>query len=244
MTNPPQKTEWMLLIVNISFVLTGLVLLPSSPDAGIVTIAFFGTCLVTTLAFQWRRHLDLIFRAQSIEVAGGVKIKPQRRIIFLMGGWLAVLGPLMYVYSGTYPPIFQWLCLLIGAIGIGLVIAAALGLLPRGFLQFDPEGLTIGTGGWTVQLPWDSISNVGQGEYHMNPVVYLDTEDSETLVIVPDTKRGKALKRMEFNRSMLGAPFMLMPIHYGIPSPVLAGAIWHYCENEDARAGLERLVAL
>jgi hypothetical protein len=243
MTNPPQKTEWLLLLVNVTFVVLGLVLLPSSPDVGIVTLAFFGTCLATTIAFQWQRHLDHIFRVQTVEVVGGVKIKPRRRIIYIMGGWLVTLGAVMYVYSGSYPMIFQWLCLLLVAIGAGLLAAALAGFLPRGSLQFDPEGLTIDQGSWSVQIPWDEIDHVTQGEYHMNPVVGVDMKDDEVLAILPASKREKALKRLAFNRTMLGVSFMLMPLHYGIPRPVLAAAIERYCKSKKARAGL-RLKAI
>ncbi len=234
---PPSKTEWFSLIINFTFVAAGLLLLPSSPDVGIVTVAFFGTCLATTLAFQWRRHLDRIFRVRTVEVVGGVRIKPQRRMIFLMGGWLVVLGLLMYANSRPYPPLFQWLCLLIATFGIGFVGAALLGRLPSGFLQFDPEGLTIGVGRWHMQVPWKNITRVTQGEYHMNPVIYIDIVIDE-MRISPPSQRLKALKKMNFNRAMLGAPFMLMPMHYGIPAPVLAGAIRRYCKSEKARVGL------
>lgn len=240
--SPPQKREWLLLIINIAFVLLGTVMFPSSPDIAIVSIAFFGTCLLITLAFQWRRHLDRLFRARTVDVVVGVRIKPQRRLIFLMGGWLTALGTFMYVHSAVYPVVFLWLCVLLIVIGAGLLVAALLGLLPKGFLQFDPEGLTIGDFGWAVQIPWDSITDVHQGEYHMNPVVSIDFEDVDTVIITPPAKREKALKKLIFNANMLGAPIMLMPMHYGISRPVLAGAIIRYCNSSAARAGLRRVL--
>jgi hypothetical protein len=243
MNNPPQKTKWLLLVINITFVVSGLVLLPTKPDVGIVTLALFGSCLVTTIAFQWQRHLDHIFRVQTVEVVGGVKIKPRRRIIYIIGGWLVALGAVMYVYSGSYPLIFQWLCLLLVAIGAGSLAAALAGFLPRGSLQFDPEGLTIDQGSWSVQIPWDEIDDVTLGEYLTNPVVGVDMKDDEVLTILPTSKGEKALKHMAFNRTMLGVPFMLFPMHYGIPSLLLAAAIEQYCKSKNARAGL-RLKAI
>lgn len=244
MTNPPQKTEWLLLFINITFVVMGLVLLPSSPDMAIVTLAFFGTCLVTTLAFQWRRHLDGLFSVQTVAVVGGVKINPQRRIILLMGAWLMALGTVMYIYSDVYPVIFQWLCLLLVIIGAGLLVAALCRYLPRGFLQFDPDGLTIGEGTWQAKIPWTEFTHVTEGEYHMNPVVRLDIYDLDAVTISPPGFNEKARKHMSFNKGMLGAPFMLMPLHYGIPCPVLAGAIRRYCKSEKARAGLRKVLEL
>jgi hypothetical protein len=239
---PPQRQEWLLLIINIVFVATGVFLIPSSPDVGIVTLAFFGTCLLTTFAFQWRRHMDRIFRARTVEVVAGVKIKPQRRIILLMGGWLTGLGAIMYKYSGSYPIIFEWLCLLLVVIGFGLLISALMGVLPKGYLQFDPEGFTIGDFGWAMQIPWDNISDVQQGEYNMNPVVNIDFADIDAVLISPAGKRQKALRKLVFNSNILGTPIMLMPMHYGIPRPVLAGAIIRYCNSAEARAGMRKAI--
>jgi hypothetical protein len=239
---PPQKQEWGLLLINIVFVIMGAILIPSSPDVGIVTLAFFGTCLLTTLAFQWRRHLDRIFRARTVEVVAGVKIQPQRRIILLMGGWLTGLGTIMYTYSGTYPVIFEWLCLLLIVIGIGLLTAAFLGRLPKGYLQFDPEGLTIGDFGWAMQIPWDNISDVSQGEFNMNPIVGIGYADFDDVIITPADKREKARKKLRYNITWMGSAVVLMPMHYGIPRPVLAGAIIRYCNSAEARAGLRKAI--
>jgi hypothetical protein len=173
-------------------------------------------------------------------VVGGVRIKPQRRMIYLMGGWLLILGTVMYWHSAPYPALFAWLCLLLTAFGLGFVLAALLGYLPVGYLQFDEDSLTIGETRWAVQIPWQDISSVYQGEYHMNPVVYLHVANNEALTVTPPSLHTKAMKKMDFNRTMLGAPFMLMSMHYGIPRPVLAGAIERYRNSAAARAGLRK----
>lgn len=237
--------DTLLLLINLLFVLGGLFILPSDRERGIVTLAFFGSCLAVTLYMRWQVWFGDPFRLRMVTVPGGVRITPKRGLLYLIGGWLAVLGIVLTVFGGGYPAPFRWLSMFMAAVGIAAFGAALFRLLPRGHMQFDPDALEIGEGRWAVRIPWPMISGVGEADYRMNRMVLIAVAgDSADLTVIPDSRRAKAEKRMAFNRNWAGASFVIMPSHYGIGADVLSGAIERYSHDETARAELRPAAAL
>ena len=111
-SDPPRRPrptfqDWLLLAINVVFVAMGLVILPSKPDVGVVTLAFFGSCLVVTAGSVWRKLRDRRFSADTVEVVGGVPIRPRVGLFSLAGLWMLALGTVLIVFGHAYPLLFR-----------------------------------------------------------------------------------------------------------------------------------------
>lgn len=236
----PNFRDWALLAINLAFVAMGLFLLRSEPRTGIVTLAFFGTCGAVAAGQVWRKLYDRRFEASLVEVQGGVPLRRSRMLNVLIGGWLLVLGIVLAMFGDGYPALFRWLSAFIALGGAGFVLAALSGYFPRGYLQFDPEGLTISSSTYRALLPWHAINVVQEAEHHGNAILLIDVADLAGITIVPEAARAKALAQIAQSEAWLGAPFTIMPIHYGLSLPMLAHAVRRYAADPDARAKLGR----
>jgi hypothetical protein len=230
--------EVLSVMINAAFALVGLVLLPSQPDVGIVTLAFFGSGALFLGWLQWQRYVEHKIAFTSVGVVGGVRLLPRRGFMLVMGAWLFVLGVVLVVFGERYSIIFQGLAAFVAACGLVAAVMAMLRLLPAGFLQFEPDGLIIGQRGWHVLVPWDCIYAVQQNELHNNPVIQLGVERNDALVVTPASAQAKADKAMAGGSLLNWGPFLIFPMHYGIPTPVLAGAIQRYASDAAARKTL------
>src|SRR5262249_18001125 len=127
----PGIKDWALLAINIVFVAAGLLILLRERDVGIVTLAFFGPCLIVTVGSILRKFRFRRFRALKAEIVGGVPIRASRAQALVAALVLMLMGAIIVVFGRSYPFIMwilAWLCALIGG---GLTIAALSGLIPN-----------------------------------------------------------------------------------------------------------------
>jgi hypothetical protein len=228
------------IIINALFAVLGAFLMVSEPDKAIVTVAIFGSGAYFLSWLQWRRYKDHKLMVTNVEVAGGVRILPRGGFLLWMGLWLVVLGLVLVKFGGHYPEALQWLGGFIALSGTILATLVILRIMPPGFLQFEAEGLMIGGQGWQTLVPLEKINTIAQGEMHSNPVIYLGVTDVHTLVITPASAEAKARKAIRGQAWWQWSPLTIFPMHYAIPSPILAGAIARYVEDAAARTNLGR----
>lgn len=234
----PSFGDWALVAINVAFVVMGLIILPREPATGIVTLAFFGSCLAVSAGTVLRKLRDRRFTAERIAVAGGVPIRPSNLYLPLLGAWLAALGVVLTLFGPDYPLLFRVLAGGVAVVGIVVLALSITGRLPGGFLQFDPDALTIAHRTWRARIAWDNIAAVGEGELSSNAVLLLTLADPAQLDIVPAQARNRALRDIGTTQALMGADFMIMPRQYGIALPVLAATIARYVGEPAARAEL------
>ena len=227
-----------MVVIGVAFVAMALVILPGKPDVGIVTLAFFGSCLMVFVSTIVRKYRFRRFHAVGIDVAGGVPIRPPRWRVLLLGGWLLILGAIMEHFGATYPMMFRLLGGFVAVVGAALLAGVQMGWLPRGYLQFDQDGLTIDHGRWRAMIPWNHIAGVREGELHDNPVLLISVDDVEAIVFEPAGIRAQGLRSIDSTQAWHGAHVMIMPAHYGIDLPVLTAAVVRYAHDRAARAEL------
>ena len=237
---PPSLKDWALLAIGVVFSVAGVFILSSDRDVGIVTLAIFGTCTAVFAMQIWGKLRARNFTASQVEVAGGVPIRPKRTLGLILGGWMLALGIVLVVFGATYGAPFRWLSGIIAVVGAVLLIATALGRFPGGYLQFDPDALTIAQAKWRVAIPWDEISGVTESEFSGNPMLLIVVTDAASLIIDPPEAAAAVYKAIAKNQSMIGAEFAVMTTHYGIDLPILAAAVTHYARNRKARASLRQ----
>ncbi len=240
-TPPPFRIPWRdrwTIIINGVFALLGLLLIRANLDVGIVTVAFFGSGAFLLAWLQWRKYVEHRQTLTSVDVVGGVRIYPRRAFMLVMGGWLAALGLVLFVFGTSYPGLLRWIAAFIFVCGFVLCVLTVLRQYPPGFLQFEPDGLMIGRRGWQVRVPWDCIYAVETGEISNNPIIQLGVTDRHMLVVSPATAQSIADKAMKGGSLTDWGPFIIFPMHYGVASKVLAGAIMHYVEDAAARRSL------
>jgi hypothetical protein len=233
----PRADLWPI-VINVIFGLLGLALMFHDFSVGLVTAAFFGSGGFFLGWLQWKRYEDHRLMLTSVEVAGGVRIWPRRGFLFTMGAWSGAVGTIMYVFGDSYPDLFRWLAIFIAASGFLLAALAWLRLFPGGFLQFEPEGLIIAKRGWQMLIPWDKVDNVSTGELQNNPYVHVWVVDRAALVFTPDSAKVKAEKALASSSIWQWNPLVIFPMHFGIPTTILAAAIVRYATDAKSRAAL------
>jgi hypothetical protein len=244
MKNPqfpgPSFRDWALGFVSLAFVVLGLLVLPRNPDVAVPAVAFFGVCGAFAVSNVHRKWRFARLARLNVEVVGGVPIRPSRAQIAMLGGTLFSLGSLLMVYwrSG---PLLVAVCLVI-MIGSGgfLLLGLVLGKLPVGFIQFDPEGLTIGRRRDVFTVPWGQVVGVAPAEFHDNPVLLLQIGDLNAVVVRPDSARARVIAQLNANPSMMGAHVMIFASQFGIDLPVLVAAVERYAADPNARQSLAR----
>ncbi len=234
----PNWQDWLLLTINIVFVVMALIILPRNRDVGIVTLVLFGTCLVVSAGTILRKFRFRRFSGEKVGVAGGVPIRVRTGKMLLGGAWLTGLGTILVVFGQDYPFYF---CVLAGSfavVGALFFLAAFAGIWPGGYLQFDPDYLTIAERKWQARIPWEDIEKVSQAECNSNPLLLLFVRDLTCLDIAPPDELRRATTAIARTRQISGADFSIMTDHYGIDLPVLKAAITRYVNDVSARAAL------
>lgn len=239
----PSVTDWLLVVLNVAFVLAGIVVLFKDPAVGLVTIAFFGSCLVIAAGTVRRKLRARRFKAERIDVAGGVPIRPSKTFLPMLGAWLALLGIILFAFGGGYPLVFRILSVVVAVCGIVLLGLSLTGRFPVGFLQFDPDGLTIAQRAWRARIPWDAITGVHEGEFASNPVLLIEVADPREIEISPVTAYAVAMRDIGKTRARMGADIALMTRNYGLDLPLLATTVAHYVNDRSARAALRPRIA-
>jgi uncharacterized membrane protein len=236
----PGMRDWALLGIGVTFVLTGLLVLPSNPNVGIVTIAFFGPCAMVFATSIVRKFRFRRLRALRVEIIGGVPIRPSRATVFVFGASLAMMGIVLVAFGRSYGIVFWALAWLIAIAGFATLLGLAAGWLPVGYLQFDPPGITIGRRGWAYTVPWDCISGISAGEYHDNAALFIWLDHPDAISAHPPERKGQVLKHLARNARWIGAPIMLMTSQYGMDLPLLVNAMERYITSPSARTELSR----
>lgn len=222
-------------LVPVSF---GVVLLPSKLDIAVPCLAFFGTCTVMAISTIVRKRRFVRLRPISVEIVGGTPIRPSRSSLATLATTLLGLGVVLFVYLRSGP------MMVVVSIGVMLVTGALLalglltGLLPAGYMQFDPSGLTIGGRRGAFTLPWDAIARVSPGEFNDNPVLLLWVRDMSSVVVRPPGARNRVIAGLESNIAWVGAHVMIMSSLYEVDLPLLASAVEKYVASPSARRQL------
>jgi hypothetical protein len=238
----PSLQEWALLVVSLAFCAMGVAALSTRPDIGIITLSLFGGCGIVFGRIIQRRIRYRRYRSGAAEVVGGVRIRPARARFLLMSAWMVWLAIAVYGFGYQYPTMFRWLCYLIGAVGIALALGVALGRIPPGFMQFDPDGLTIGYRGWQALIPWNRIVRIAEGEISHNPVLMLWIDDAASLTIQPVQATERARRKFAANARWSGADLTIMASRYAIDLPLLTDAVSRYVLDPYSRTALSRRV--
>lgn len=234
----PELRDWGLLAIGVAFVLMGLIILPSNLNVGVVTIAFFGPCAAL---FAWtiirklraRRPLPL-----KVEIAGGVPIRQSVTHILLSGGTLLLIGVVLILFGRSYGLVFWSLAWVMALAGGAFLLARPLGWIGTGYLQFEPDGITLGQRGWAYMAPWEEIAEVTEGEYHSNPILFIWLRDLGAISVEPPQSRARALAHLMSNTRTMGAPIVIMTSQYGIDLRLLSAAVKRYAFDPSARSEL------
>lgn len=236
----PSFRDWTLLALGIGFVVMGLVIVPSNHDVGIVTIAFFGACSLTFASTVLRKLRYSRHRTLHAEVVGGIPIRPSRTRILGLGLSVFFLGAILVLFgqrSGVVMWYIAWLIALAGAL---VLFGLATRRIPTGFIQFDPEGITIGQKHFAYQIPFASIVRVASWELHDNPALGIWVTHNDAVIAIPPECQAKVLKHLATNEHWLGAPVALMMTHYELDLPPLICALERYIADPSARSELGR----
>jgi hypothetical protein len=238
----PGFRDWMLLGISVMFVLCGLIgllLNPSKPNVGIVTITFFGLCTWGFAAVIIRKLRLRRPRPLQVEIVGGVPIRP--RIYYLVIGALTGLGAVIIVFGREYPSLFWYIGWLLAIAGCAILFGLAIGRSPIGYLQFDPSGITVSRGAWTYTIPWEGISSISVSELTDLAAVLLISLHHDDVVSVHPAKRKRSLTRhFARNRRRVGVPVWIVPERYGMDPLLLFQALERYRTSPSARAELSR----
>lgn len=227
------------LAISLVFCVMGLWMLFWSWRAGLVTLTFFGLCLGVLLETLLRRRREqrlMSLGIQSVRVLGGVDIPMARGRFLVLGLALLAIGAASYVAGAAYPRSFLILGLLIGATGLALL--AALPLMGRGRLRFDPDGMLIGDWRFEVRIAWDNIGWIGLRDDPNNALVTLRLHDIEHIAVQPPSRHAAFLKRLAWTRRWHDADIIIPAQHFGLPAPLLAAAIARCARDPDARREL------
>jgi len=236
----PSVRDWTLVALNLVFVIAGAAMLWRKPAVGVVTLALFGSFLGLALSVVLRKLRARRAPPQVVDVMGGVPIRMSRRRMSLLALWMLALGVTLVVIGEAYPAPFRWLSGFVALVGAILLALLATGRWAHGYLQFDPEGLTIGRRLWRALIPWDAIAVVDTSDYFDNALVRIGVADLEAVEISPRSAQPLFFKQVVAMRLDTGAEFAIMPAHYGLDAATLAAAFERYREDPQARAALAR----
>lgn len=237
----PTRRDWLMVIISVLFVAAGILILQGNPSVGIVTLAFFGLCLIVTVETVRVKLRDSKFAGQTVMVMGGINIRPSRFRIFLISVLLILLGLVLAAFGQTYPPIFNVLSYLICIAGLSLLVLVVLKKIPASYFRFDSEGFVLGRKWGEVRIPWSAIVETRVADFNSNSAVFLWIKSLQTLEVSPKSLLPQAAKEIQSREQSVGAHFMILPSNYGLASPVLAEAIERYRTDFSARAELRKV---
>ena len=228
--------DYALLVISLIFVSMGILLIVTTGISlfNVTNLSFFGICLATSVYTIARKLGYRAFRATKVDVIGGVAIRPRRTRLFALGSICFGLGALLFM---TPDPIeLEAMSILLMFVGATLIFGTMMRLWPSSFIQFDPNGLTIGCRNWRALIPWEAISSVGAMEIFENPFVCLSLKGQDSVDVQPASARAKAIKALR--RGIPGADVAIPTFVFGLDLPVLAVAIARYRSDPTARREL------
>lgn len=229
--------DWTLAGIAAGLTLAGLGLLPGDFKNGVALLAMAGLGLVHTLHVILRKRRLARLGSVSARVTGGVRLRPSRLQFALYGAALLAVGAVLASVAGPRDAQMGgggWLSMLVGG---GMLAGVAVGWLPLGHLQFDPDGLTVGDRGGQTRVPWDAITGLGGNEVDGQPAVLL-TVDAHALVPMPPGHGAQLARRLAWARGKAGVDIIIFSHDYGIAAPVLLAALERYVTEPAARQEL------
>ena len=204
-------------------------------------IVFFGGCAsVFAGAILRKLRYRKESRAINVDIKGGVPIRPSRKRVLVMGLAIILSGSILLYFGDPYPLPYLLFSFVWVAMGAVLLLGVVIGILPFGFIQFDPCGLTIGQRLWNLTIPWDHIPCVAPGEQNDNVTLLIWISEIEAVVVRPEKYREKALKKLESNMLWVGVPVTIMASQYCLSLPLLIKVIERYITVPSSRKALER----
>ncbi|MEQ1505189.1 MAG: hypothetical protein ABMB14_23350 [Myxococcota bacterium] len=165
----------------------------------------------------------------EVAVAGGVPLRVSRRRSIGFGLWLVVLGAALVAVTPQ-----NWL---VGACAVpvfGAGVALLVGRLPRGadrWLQFDRDGLRLGTRAGSAVVPWDAIGGAQGYELEQNLLLAVRF-DPRRLIGDPAILAGWCAD----------GTLRIRPWAYGLPTARLGQAIARYATDPRARDELRPMI--
>jgi hypothetical protein len=238
--NPSRITfgDWALLAISIAFVVCGAFVLPRDRNVGITTIVFFGACGLVALGVILRKRREQALQGASVQVTGGVPIRPSPRRMQLLGAGLLAVGATLLWFGPQADMLVRVCCWIMAVVGAAVLLISLAGLTGNQYLQFEPDALVLGYRSWSVAIPWDQVAQVAAGELSRNPALCLWIASPEACKIVPPEKEDAFLKSISQCRAWMGADVCVITTHYDVPLPVLVTAIERYRSSQAARAEL------
>lgn len=225
-------------MVGLTFVAMGLFNLRRDPAMAVGCIALFGLCAALGIRNIVRKRRNAQLRPLSVEIVGGVPLRPNRLYTTLVGGSILVLG-LALIPGGLSGPKPLLLCAAVMIAAGGAIVAGVLfGKLPVGSLQFDEGGLTIGERADRFTVAWDNVRAVWPGEFHDNAALFLTVRDLDALLVHPVAAKARVIRRLRTNEAWVTAHVMILTGSYGLDLPLLVAAIESYVGDPTARTGL------
>ena len=232
-----QLSDRSLFILNMVFVVIGVLVLRSNPDVGIVTIAFFGSgaVLAASIIIRKRRSAP---KAERVMLTGGVPIRPSRVLIGGLGAWLAVLGVILTVFGWSYGLVFRCLSIASLIFGCYLLAAVLIGWLPNTYLQFDVSGITFGYRGFSYVVAFDNIADLAVAEMNRNPFLLIRLHRPDDIAVTPPARHVAAIKRIARSEALMGAHIAIPAQQYLMDPALLAQAIARYISEPSSRSEL------
>lgn len=228
-----------LLALGLVFSTTGVLVLRSNWRVSLVTVALFGGCSIVFLDILLRRLHERRLRSlgiDSVGIIGSIDIPIARgRYLAVALGFTAV-GVIMYAAGTEYPALFRIGALVIAAVGLGFL--AALPVISRQRIRFDPQGILIGTLRFQYRVPWDGIRGVGLHEQASNPLVTLELWDPALIAVEPPSRRAAFLRRVATAREWYAADVVIAGQFFGLQAALLTAAIGRYAGDPSARGEL------
>lgn len=230
--------DWLLTAISALFTITGLLMLRTDMNGGLVLITMFGSGFAFSIHTILRKKRARLTRPVQATVIGSAPIRPPRQKAIFVAVAMLAMGLVFTIFGQSFGTTFQLISGLLVIAGACVGVAIAAGVLPAGFIQFDPLGLTFGGSKWKATVPWSSISNMVEAELHDNPAIFLWVSDPQEIVVEPATYKKKVLKQVALSQSWVGADYAIMPSQYNIDAPVMFAALARYVSTPSARAEL------
>lgn len=241
----PRLRHWLLLASALAFVAMGLVILASGRDAalGALCVLFFGACGAVAAAEIVRRGRAARQADDpelALDFAAGQVLRADARRIAATSAGLAVFGALLAALGQELGTVFVALCGLMALLGVGVLVALALGYTGRASLRFTAEALWVGDGAASYPVPWDSIVAVDLGEIHEQPVLRIAVADVEALLagVRPRAAVRRVARAIGWNRGLYGADVAVMPRAFAVDEVLLLRAVERYARDPAARVEL------
>jgi hypothetical protein len=241
----PGWRDWTSLGMAIFFVLDAFLLVfsrdPSAHATGVVGLASFGPMTVFIASVIMRklwfhyRHAEAV----KVEITGGVPIRPSCVTSLVIYGTMTVTGMIWITVGRSLEPIF-WFGWIPAVVGSCYLLGLAVGWLPVGYVQFDPEGITIARRRFAYTVPWDAIAGLSAREFDPRPTLRIYPRDLDLVIARPAQRKPQVLKHLVRSSKWFGAPIRLFTSAYGLDLPLLMKALERYVADHAARDELSR----